>query len=110
MDWVGFGLNNIKQNMSWTFKKKKKTTTNRMHSMGFEPVTITCKYKDSTTKLGVNQLHFFSLVSFDRNLWLDICDFFFFVLRIWELNFLYIKFIVIVIICMCIVLHTKLIK
>ena len=64
MDWVGFGLNNIKQNMSWTFKKKKKTTTNRMHSMGFEPVTITCKYKDSTTKLGVNQLHFFSLVSF----------------------------------------------
>ena len=33
-----------------------------------------------------------------------------FCLRIWELNFLYIKFIGIVIICMCIVLHTKLIK
>ena len=53
MDWVGFGLNNIKQNMSWTFKKKKKKT-NRMHPMGFEPVTITCKHEDSTTKLGVN--------------------------------------------------------
>ena len=55
LDWAGLGLNNIKQNMSWTFKNKKKT--NRMDSMGFEPVTITCKHKDSTTKLGVNLLH-----------------------------------------------------
>ena len=59
MDWAGLGLNNIKQNMRWTLKKKKKKkTTDRMDSMGFEPVTITCKHQYSTTKLGVNLLHF----------------------------------------------------
>ena len=75
MDWVGFDLNNIKQNMSWTFKKKKKKkkTTNIMHPMGFEPVTITCKHEDSTTKLGENLLHVFYIGFFYRNLWLEIC-------------------------------------
>ena len=60
MDWAGLSLNNIKQNMSWTFKKKKK----KMDSTGFEPVTITCKHKYSTNKLGVNLLlllHWFLL-------------------------------------------------
>ena len=59
--WIGLGLNNIKQNNSWTLKKKKKRG---MDSIGFKPMTIMGEHKCFTTKLGVNLLlllHWFLL-------------------------------------------------